>query len=199
MTDLKPIFSCLPDKEVTALQAISSSLADAWHKRQVFRTETEARFSVLNDGSFPTRASKYWQAIREQTVMLDNLTMLSFDMRRNQVALKKAMTALDNAPDEILKEELQIDVDECLWKIASSEQVANDRVREIMMWEGFKADLDDGSFDTANVETHQKETMIKQLNNRAQFITDQTPQGELINIFGPLKTLTNSNLKLPGD
>ncbi len=36
---------------------------DSWRKRQVFRTETEMRLSVLNDGKHPTPASKYWQAV----------------------------------------------------------------------------------------------------------------------------------------
>ena len=86
MNDLTPVFGCLAESDISALQTISGSLTDAWSKRQVFRIETEARFSVLNDASFPTPASRYWQAVREQTVMLDNLTIMSFDMRRNQVA-----------------------------------------------------------------------------------------------------------------
>ena len=199
MNDLAPVFGCLAAQEVTALQALSASLADSWGKRQVFRTETEARFSVLNDAAFPTKASKYWQAVREQTVMLDNLTIMSFDMRRNQLALKRAQTKLANASDALDSEDAQIEVDELLWKIASAEQVAKDRVREITMWEGFKRELDDGSFDSKHVDAHQKNSMMKQLSNRAQCLTDQSPAGEILNIYGPLETLKKSVLEIEHD
>ena len=45
-------------------------LRDTWTKKQMFRTETEARFSVLQDNRYPTKASKYWQCVREQSVIL---------------------------------------------------------------------------------------------------------------------------------
>ena len=31
-------------------------LRDTWTKKQMFRTETEARFSVLQDNRYPTKA-----------------------------------------------------------------------------------------------------------------------------------------------
>ena len=182
MNDLTPVFGCLAPTEVQALQTISTSLSDAWGKRQLFRTDTEARFSVLNDASFPTKASKYWQAVREQTVMLDNLTLMTFDMRRNHVALKKAQAKQQD-------EEVQIEIDELLWKIASAEQVAKDRVREILMWDKFKLELNDGSFDANNVDTHQRDSMFAQLSNRAQCLTDASTPGDVMNIYGPLETL----------
>lgn len=196
MNDLTPVFGCIGTEEVYALQNISNSLSDAWSKKQIYRTETEARFSVLNDASFPTQASKYWQSIREQMNMLDNLTVMSFDMRRNVIALKKAQREFDAATDDIARDEAQINIDECMWKVASAQQVAKDRVREIMMWENFKNELNDGSFDDKNVNTHQKDSMLRQLSNRAQCITDATPQGEIMNIFGPLETLKKANLQL---
>ena len=128
--------------------------------------------------------------------MLDNLTIMSFDMRKNQLALKKAQAKLAATADELDREEVQIDVDECLWKIATAEQVAKDRVREITMWENFKRELDDGSFDVMNVDAHQKNSMMKQLSNRAQCLTEQSPVGEVMNIYGPLETLKKADLLL---
>ena len=196
MNDLTPVFGCLATQDVQALQAISTSLADAWGKRQVFRTETEARFSVLNDADFPTKASKYWQAVREQTVMLDNLTLMSFDMRKNQVTLKKAQRLLADAQDDIAREEAQIEVDECLWKIASAEQVAKDRAREIVMWQKFKCELDDGSFNSQNCEVHQRDSMMKQFTNRAKCLTEHSPPGEIRNVYGPLSTMQKADTLL---
>ena len=50
------------------LQELKEELVDTHDKVQIYRTETEMRYSVLNDGRFPTKASKYWQAVREQDV-----------------------------------------------------------------------------------------------------------------------------------
>lgn len=189
MNDLTPVFNCLVESDQQKLQAISAQLADAWGKRQIYRTNTEARFSVLNDANFPTTASKYWQCVREQTAMLDNLTIMSFDMRRNQIELQRAQMKVAEADNKIDREAAQIDVDECLWKAASAEQVANDRVREIVMWEGFKLEYDDGTFDTQNVDTHQRQSLMRQLQNRAQCLTEHSPPGEILNVMGPLETM----------
>ena len=75
--------------DLSLVRELQSELDDTWNKKQMFRTETEMRVSVLNDIKFPTSASKYWQAIREQAVMLENLVMLSFEYRRNDVKLRR--------------------------------------------------------------------------------------------------------------
>ena len=102
MNDLSVILISLDEKEKTEIIKLTEELKDAWNKRQVFRTETEMRFSVLNDGNFPTPASKYWQCVREQTMMLDNLIGLSFEMRRNLLK-KKNIDLNDFAKIELLQ------------------------------------------------------------------------------------------------
>ena len=69
--------------------ALKEEIKDTWHKKQVFRTETEMRMSVLQDGKFPTPASKYWQCVREQNVFFENLMSLSFEYRKNEVKIKR--------------------------------------------------------------------------------------------------------------
>jgi len=164
-------------------------LKTSWNKRQVFRTETEMRFSVLNDGNFPTNPSKYWQAVREQTVMLDNLVSLSFEIRRNDIKRKKLEQRLKNTYDNLEYDEIQIDIDETNWQRANMEQVAKDRVREILLWSQIKNELDDGTFDTKNVNTHQAESYKLALQNRLQTLTEGSSQAEVLNVIGPLNTL----------
>ena len=53
----------LVPEDVQFLEEVKEELNDTWTKRQIFRTETEMRISVLNDVKFPTNASKYWQAV----------------------------------------------------------------------------------------------------------------------------------------
>ena len=52
-------FPMLPKSEVTFLNKLHEELRDNRNKAQIYRTETEMRYSVLNDAKFPTRASKY--------------------------------------------------------------------------------------------------------------------------------------------
>ena len=61
----------LSPQEVSDFKSMTEELRDTWTKKQIFRTETEARISVLQDMKYPTKAAKYWQCVREQNVFLD--------------------------------------------------------------------------------------------------------------------------------
>jgi hypothetical protein len=189
MKDLAPALAVLTPSDQAAIVALAEELRDTWQKRQVFRTETEMRFSVLDDGTHPTPAAKYWQAVREQAIMLDNLVALSFEMRRNDVKRAKLEAQLAAAPDALHQQELQIDLEEAAWQRATMEQVANDRVREILLWSKLKAECNDGSFDITNVNTHQAESYHLALQNRLQSLTPGSSQAEVLNVLGPLHTL----------
>ena len=188
---LTAICNCyiLKQESVDILASLNVELADNWNKRQVFRTQTEMLVSVLNDGKHPDNASKYWQSVREQAVMLDNLAIVSFDYRRNEVALKRHQKRLLESKDELDREEIQIDIDECYFKKASMEQSANDRVREIKLWSNFKAELDDGTFNTKNVDVNQLTSLHQILINRKNCLTQNSSQAEVINVLGPLSTI----------
>ena len=78
----------LDPEDVKEFKAMTAELRDTWTKKQVFRTETEMRMSVLQDMKYPTKAAKYWQCVREQNVFLENLMTLSFDCRRKEAKIK---------------------------------------------------------------------------------------------------------------
>lgn len=187
---LPPVYSCgaLSTEKVQALVKIQEELADAWKKRQVFRTEVEMAVSVLNDGKFPTKAGKYWQCVREQTVMLDQLAILGFEYRRNNVKIRRLEQAIAEAESPFDLEEAQIDLDECLFRKASMEQAANDRAREILAWSDYKKQLDDGTFNTEDINATQLDTLYKSLINRRNSLTPGSSQAEVTNVLGPLKT-----------
>ena len=67
------LLNILSEDEVKDFKAMRLELQDTWIKNQMFRTETEMRVSVLNDLKHPTVAAKYWQAVREQNVMFEQL------------------------------------------------------------------------------------------------------------------------------
>src|SRR6056300_852237 len=101
------LHNILDPKDVKDFKELTGELRDTWTKKQIFRTETEMRFSVLNDFKYPTKASKYWQCVREQNVYLENLMSLSFDYRRNDAKIKRLEKKLAEETDDLRKELLQ--------------------------------------------------------------------------------------------
>jgi len=179
----------LDPNDVSKFKELTGELRDTWTKKQIFRTETEMRFSVLNDYKYPTKAAKYWQCVREQSVYLEQLMSLSFDYRRNEVKLKRLQQKLETEKDPIKKELCQIDIDERIFGRANMELTARDRMREIKLWSRLKKENDDGSFDTQNVDKHQLESYHVIMQNRKKTITPGSSQPEVFNVLGQLETL----------
>jgi len=196
--DLKPILNVLKPEDAQTIVALKEELTDNWTKKQIFRTETEMRISVLNDGKHPTSASKYWQSVREQSAHFDGMMSLSFNLRRNEVKrlkLERKMQKAIDKGDDLKQMELRIDLDQNLYQRANMEQTAKDRVREIATWSKIKSELDDGTFDTQNVNTHQATSYSIALKNRVDTLGNSSSQAEVLNALGPLKTL--ERLKTP--
>ena len=179
----------LDSNDVVSFKQMTEELRDTWTKKQIFRTETEMRFSVLNDYKYPTKASKYWQCVREQNVYLENLMSLSFEYRRNEAKIKQLEKKLDKEVDDYKKELYQIDLDEKMFTKASMELTARDRMREIKLWSQLKKENDDGSFDKANVNTHQLESYHKIMKNRKATLTPGSSQPEVFNVMGQLESI----------
>ena len=179
----------LDPEEVKIFKGLTEELKDTWTKKQMFRTETEMQFSVLNDAKYPTKAAKYWQCVREQNVFLENLMTLSFDYRRAEVKIKRLQEKLDKEEDSLKKELLQIDIDEKTYSKASMQLVARDRMREIKLWSKFKKKFDDGSFDTKNVNTHQLNSYHLTMKNKAETLTSGSSQPEVFNVLGQLQSI----------
>ena len=179
----------LDPNDVKEFKELTNELRDTWTKKQVFRTETEMRMSVLQDAKYPTKASKYWQCVREQNVFLENLMSLSFDARRNEVKLKRLQEKLLKEEDSLKRELLQIDIDEKTYSVANMQLVARDRMREIKLWSKFKKQFDDGSFDTKNVNTHQLNSYHLTMRNKAETLTQGSSQPEVFNVLGQLQSI----------
>ena len=179
----------LDPEDVKQFQGLTEELRDTWTKKQMFRTETEMQFSVLNDAKYPTKAAKYWQCVREQNVFLENLMSLSFDYRRAEVKLKRLQQKMEKEEDPLKKELLQIDIDEKIYNKASMQLVARDRMREIKLWSKFKKKFDDGSFDTKDVNTHQLHSYHLTMKNKAETLTEGSSQPEVFNVLGQLQSI----------
>ena len=179
----------LDPEDVKEFKAMTAELRDTWTKKQVFRTETEMRISVLQDAKYPTKAAKYWQCVREQNVFLENLMSLSFDCRRQEAKVKWLEKKIETEEDEYKLTKYQIDLDEARYGLANMQLVAKDRMREIKLWSSLKKEFDDGSFDTQDVNRHQLESYGKIMKNKAETLTSGSSQPEVFNVLGQLQTI----------
>ena len=176
-------------EELKDLKEMTSELKDTWTKKQVFRTETEARFSVLQDNRYTTPAAKYWQCVREQASYIDNLMILSFEYRRNQAKINKLEEQIRTEKDKHEKVNFEIDLDECRFNKASMERQAHHRMREIKMWSKLKKEFNDGSFNTQDVNQHQLESYGRQYAIKAQNLTENSDDADKFNVLGQLESL----------
>jgi len=179
----------LDPEDVKEFKAMTAELRDTWTKKQVFRTETEMRMSVLQDMKYPTKAAKYWQCVREQNVFLENLMSLSFDCRRSEAKVKWLEKKIETEQDEYKLEKYKIDLDEARYGLANMQLVAKDRMREIKLWSTLKKEFDDGTFDTKDVNKHQLESYHHIMKNKAETLTSGSSQPEVFNVLGQLKTI----------
>ena len=84
---------------------------------------------------------------------------------------------------------IQISLDQNIYGRANIEQQTKDRVRELKLWSQIKTELDDGSFDAQDVNSHQAESDRLALTTRAHALSPNASESETINAIGPLNTI----------
>lgn len=157
----------LESDDLTAVSNLSKELQRVFEVKQVWRTETEMRYSVLNDVSFPTPASKYWQCIREQDSFFSQLIQLSCDYQKTQGELELLEVEFDEIKGNTKKANAQRKIKDAEIKqkkfgLMNMRLQAHDRVREIDLWETLKKEqMEKDDFDISDVDKHQKESYRK--------------------------------------
>ena len=179
----------LDEKAVKEFKDLIPELKDTWTKKQMFRTKTEMEFSVLNDSKHPTPASKYWQAVREQSSHFEGLMDLSFEGRKVEVRIKQMDERILKEKDELEKQILIIERDEKVYQQANLQLIAKDRMREIKEWSNLKKKLDDNTFNTKDVNAHHLNSYLLQYQKKEKNLTPGTSVSEKFNIMGQLMTL----------
>jgi len=176
-------------KEDTAFVADNiQTLQENWDKKQRWRTETEMRVSVLDDINYPTAASKYWQCIREQSVFYEQLVILSFAYRRNKLHQNKKLKEIKKQEDPDNKDLLKIDLEELRFNQVNMEVAARERMREIRLWTALMKELDDGSFDTDDVNSHQLISYGHTFDRKLKTMGNSASPSERSNIIGQFNT-----------
>ena len=188
-TESKYLIKILDKQDVKEFKKLIPELQDTWMKKQMFRTETEMRFSVLSDNKYGTKAAKYWQSVREQNTHFENLVRLSFDARKNDVEIEKIKRDIKKEKDPLEKKLKQIELEEKLYAKATMELVAKHRMREVATWSKLKKEFHDNSFDDRDVNSHQAHSYLLRLQEQKKTITPATTQPEVFNVLGQLDTL----------
>lgn len=161
---------------------------EIFEKKKIWRSRIDMEVSVLNDVKFPDNASKYWQCVKECDAFYNYLIELSFQYRRNQVKLKQLIKQLEISKDEFQIESLKIDIEELNYIISNQIQQAKDRVREIREWIDLMQELDDGSFDTQNLESSQLLSYTSSFIKKYIATKDNISGSEKTNLTGLLVT-----------
>jgi hypothetical protein len=189
--EAKHLMVLLDKSEASVFKKMVPELQDTWFKKQMFRTETEMRFSVLSDNKYGTNAAKYWQSVREQNTHFENLMQLSFDYRKNDVEIEKLEHKIKEDPniDPFEKKLAKIELEEKLYGRAGMELVAKARMKEISTWSKLKKEFHDNTFDDKDVNTHQAESYTHRLEQQKLTLTPGSSQPEVFNVLGQLETL----------
>ncbi len=181
----------LDKKDIDEFKKLIPELRDTWVKKQMFRTETEMRFSVLNDAKHPTDASKYWQSVREQNTHFENLITLSFDARKNDIEIKKIKKKIAEENDKLELELLEVELDEKIYKKANLELTAKHRIREVEHWSRLKKELieRDPHFNTKDVNDHQFHSYDLVFQNKKKTLSPGSSQPEVFNVLAQAQTI----------
>ena len=188
--EVKHLMVLLDKSQASEFKKMVPELQDTWAKKQMFRTETEMRFSVLSDNKYGNNAAKYWQCVREQNSHFESLMQLSFDYRKNDVEIERLEHKItDPNEDKFDKKMAKVDMEEKLYQRASMELTGKARMREISTWSKLKKEFHDNTFDDKDVNTHQADSYLHTLKQRKLTLTPGSSQPEVFNVLGQLATL----------
>jgi hypothetical protein len=192
--------SVLDNEDLAALQNLMPGIEKSIQSHTIYRTTTEALFSVLNDLKFPTAASKYHQAKREQLVMFENLVGLSFDYRAALIELEEVESKIANSKGFKLKK-LEVKRDRLQFKLMWMRKDGQERIRELKMWAQIMQDLAKSDvFDLDNKDTDElKGLTLRYLWELPAACRAGNDVGGAINIIAQAKTMLAAceNRKIP--
>jgi len=188
----------LSEVALDQLEQHAKTIQQAFETKQVYRTDTEARYSVLNDVKFPTTDAKYWQCVREEDVHFSELMRLSFEYRKMQVdiaELEEELQKYSDSPEHKYKKQRAIiELQQKAFELKRMQQIAEHRVREVMQWEKIRAELVEQSpeIDTSDPDTHQKISLtLRFINQYLIALKSGTCGSEMLNIEGLMMTSVN--------
>lgn len=196
----------LKPEQIDVLKKMRVNLELHRETTQIFRSEVEMRFSVLNDTKFPTADAKYWQAVREQDVHFSNLVTLMYEfetevikiknlhdtIRKHQISQKKLEQVMAQIDDELDMEEakikhdmlqnkidaLQVEIQKSQYFQDERQRVADNRWREVVTWEMICAELQPQmKYGILSYEHHQPESYGIRMERQERIMVNSGAKG----------------------
>jgi len=180
----------LSESDMNTLATLIPELRQGIETRTLWRTPTEALYSVLNDFHFPTTESKYHQAKLEQSVFFDQLVLLSFQYRRKLLELEEIKEKMQKVDERALRR-LQIDLDQINYELYVMRIEGKERVRELKMWKEIKDGLlaQNAGMDIDSKDTAQLRALALRYCRELPSALKSKSAGESVNIIAQCVTL----------
>jgi hypothetical protein len=150
--------------------------------RSLFRSKFEMEAAVLRDDEHPTPDSKYWQAIGEQCVQLQELITLSYESGKLEADGDLLSVEIDEMEDKLANDlfveeasqeferrrlliqirKKKIEYEQNQFSLIMQRKVAKERMREIVTWEGIIAGIEPNlKHGAEDFETHHPERYLQ--------------------------------------
>lgn len=184
--------SVLCDADRAVLFDLAPSIQHSYRVRQYWHTDTEVRVSTFNELHFPTPASRYFQALREQAGHLDAFCDECFEWRRNEVMIRKLAHRMTRWYVNRFDRQLaQVEHDRLTTRNKALERNARKRVEAIALWDKHKQEqiAADPTFDREDVNAHQLVSYTKEfIQKAANLELSRAGPGEVDNVVGKLRS-----------
>lgn len=157
----------LEEKDMQILTSMKEELQRIYEVKQIFRTETEMRYSVLGGVKYGTAQGRYWQSVREQNSMFTNLISNSCDYEKTQGEIELLGFDLEDIDKKDKRANARIkiknaEIKQKQFNLMNLRLQAKDQMREIKLWEKLKEEIKkEGEFNINDVNDKQLETLQK--------------------------------------
>lgn len=195
----------LSKENLNKIEAIKGDLIETYQTNRIWRTETEMRYSVLDDTKHPTPGMKYIQARLEQDVHFTNLMYLAceYDEKKGELMVLEAeLEEIENDAEltekmragKVLQKKAQIRKAE--FNLLEMEKAGHHRVREVATWEKIKKELRNNyKFDPNDYEAIQREGLPLRFRNQLAVAHEtQATTGHVGSVLGGLKAMERDGL-----
>ena len=178
----------ISDKDVNFLIEHRENFEKRFRTRSLFRSKFEMEAAVLRDDEHPTPDSKYWQAIGEEIVQLQELITLSYESGKLEAdgdllaveieQMEAKLEDLDGVADESSKgfekrrlairtKKKKIEYEQIQFNLTMQRKVAKERMREIVTWEGIIAGIEPNlKHGSEDFELHHPERYLQRYQSR---------------------------------
>lgn len=190
-------------QDLEKLQGVREDLQQRFVVGQHFRSDWEARNSVLMDVKFTTPDAKYWQAVREQMTMYEQLVLMGFEYRKAQQRIrlhqatigkfhqreKEATEDWERLEASAHLELAKISIEQVEFNQMTCRKVAKDRLREILMWQQIMEELKPHmKFGVDSYEGHQPQSYLGRFTKEVELLRggQSASPSEMRNIVGHL-------------